>query len=117
MMSLIPCAVPHLVVVEATGLVVAEDYRTVLIPALKKQNGPIRLVYILDTDVAQYTAKILWEDAEVGLQRLFHWQKIALVCADERLEESVAFFGHFLPGDWRSFPRNHLEDALEWAAA
>lgn len=116
MMSIMPCTVPNLVVVEATGTVTENDYRTVLQPQLQAQTGHINLVYIVDTDIEHYTAQAVWADTIGGFKNLFRWHKIALVYADERLSGTIDFLTRLLPGELKTFSRHDLEAAIEWAA-
>jgi len=56
--------------IEASGEVTAEDYETVLVPALEDKLSTIkrvRFLYVFGEDFTDYTGGAAWEDAKVGL--------------------------------------------------
>lgn len=116
MMSIMPCTIPNLVIVEATGTVTEHDYHTVLQPQLQAQTGHINLVYILDTDREHYTAQAIWADTVGSFKNLFRWHRIALVHADDHLSTATDLLIRLLPGELKVFARHDLEAAIEWAA-
>jgi len=66
----------------AKGNVTAEDYETVLIPAVEeklKKHEKVRLLYHLGEEFERFEAGAMWDDAKVGLGHITDWEKIAIV--------------------------------------
>ena len=103
----------------ASGVVSAENYQTVLDPALKAalaQHRKVNLVYVLGDDFDRYTVGAMWQD--VILERLPHdmWGRVALVTDHSGLAETIHLLAFLFPGELRIFPLAKQSDAVNWAA-
>lgn len=107
----------HVVGVQASGQVTAEDYRKVLVPAIEQklaQHERVRLLYVLSDQFDGYTGGAAWEDAKVGMRHLTAFQRIAVVTDVESVGTMVRAFGFALPGEVRVYPGSKLAEAREW---
>jgi len=105
---------------EASGKVSAQDYETVLIPAIEAAAAggrPMRLLYQLGPGFEGFELGAMWNDAKVGLGHLGAWQKIAVVTDVAWMRTSVSLFGFALPGEVRVFGNAELVQAKAWLAA
>src|SRR5690606_12714341 len=96
----------------------AEDYKNILLPVLaaqEKKYGTIKMVYILDTDIKNYTLGAIFEDALTTLKFIKNWQKVALVSDYEKINSSLDFASKLIPGKYKSFSLNQKDEAIEWA--
>ncbi len=102
---------------KASGEVTAEDYRTVLVPAVEKQltrHKKVRLLYVLGDEFKGYSGGAAWEDAKVGMKHLTSFERIAVVTDVDWIEKMVRAFGFALPGEVRVFDDDDLENARQW---
>lgn len=104
---------------EADGAIHAEDYTTVLVPAVERTlaNGhDIRIVLVFPT-FGGVSAGAGWQDLKLGVEHLTHWKKVALVTDVEWMIQLVRLFGWVTPGELRHFPLDERDAATAWAAA
>ena len=104
----------------ATGEVTADDYKTILIPAIEKsieQHGSVTLLYHIGSDFTGYTAGAMFNDAKVGLAHLSAWKKIAVVSDIGWIQNGVHLFGFVMPCPVKVFDNAQLADAKEWIQA
>lgn len=101
----------------ATGEVSANDYRTVLVPAIEEKltkHKKARLLYVLGDDFEGYTSGAAWEDAKVGMKHLTSFERVAVVTDVDWIEKMVKAFGFALPGEVRVFDDDDLDEARIW---
>jgi len=104
---------------EASGQVTEQDYRTVLVPALKAAldgSGGVRLLYVLGDDFDSYSAGAVLQDAKLGLGHLRGWERTAVVTSHEGLGRAVRAFAWMMPGDARVFGTGEVQQAKDWLA-
>ena len=103
---------------EAVGKITAEDYRTVLVPAVEGaiEEGEVRLLFLLGEDFDSYSAEAVWADMKLGASHLRNWKRVALVSDADWLENSIKALGWLLPGKWRVYDTDDLDDARKWLA-
>lgn len=66
----------------AKGEVTGKDYESVLIPAVEElliRYKKVRLLYHIGEEFAGFDAKALLDDARVGIQHFYAWDKICVV--------------------------------------
>lgn len=120
MLKLIEGLPPNVVGIEASGTVVAEDYRTVLDPAAAaaiKAHGKVRLLYLLGDAFTGYSPAALWEDTKLGFHDLSAWERIAVVTDHDALAEAMRVFGWLIPAEVRSYSTGQLAEAKAWVSA
>jgi hypothetical protein len=102
---------------EASGVVSAEDYETVLVPAVEDVVGSgtrVRFLYVLGPDFEKFELGAMWQDAKVGMSHLTDFARIAVVTSHDWLEKSMHMFGWMIPCPVKTFPMESRELATEW---
>jgi hypothetical protein len=101
----------------AKGMVTANDYESVNIPAVKEifsRQGKVRYLYHLGEDFSGIEAAAAWNDAKLGLHQLTGWEKMALISGVEWIRWAVKIFGLAIPGHVRVFHNRDLAEARLW---
>lgn len=103
---------------EAVGEIHSEDYTDTLVPALEEAatSGSIRLVYVLGDRFDGYSAGASWQDAKLGIHHHGSWERAALVTDAEWIGHLASLFGWMVPGQFRHFPLDAVDDAIAWVA-
>ena len=122
MLTLIPDLPATVVGVEAHGKVTAEDYVNVLIPAVEaaeaaSSDRKVRVLYVLGRQFPQFTTGAVWEDTKLGLGRLRHWERIAVVGDAVWVRRAIRGLSWAMPGEIRVYPSDTLNDARSWVTA
>jgi hypothetical protein len=102
---------------KASGEVTANDYKTVLVPAIEEkltQHRKVRLLYVIGDEFKGYTGGAAWEDAKVGMKHLTAFERVAVVSDVDWIGNMIKAFGFALPGEVRVFDDDDLEDARQW---
>lgn len=105
--------------IEAVGKIAADDYRTVLDPAVAaavEAHGRIRLLYLLGPDYDGFSAGAMWQDSKLGMSEREHFERIAVVSDHERLTDALGHFGWMFPGELRTYSLAQLEAARAWVS-
>ena len=119
MLKLIPGLPGNVVGIEASGKVQADDYQTVLDPAVAAAIGAhdkVRLLYVLGDAFQGYTAAAMWEDTKLGFHDLSSWDRIAVVTDRATLADAIRVFGWLIPAEVRAYPTAELADAQAWVS-
>lgn len=117
MLEPIPDLAQGVIGFSAIGRVSADDYETVLIPAVEAQaqgGRRLRLLYRIGPECRGYTAGALWDDTRVGIAHWRAWEKIALVSDRGWIRAAVRLFAFALPGEVRGFPDTEFAAARDW---
>ena len=102
---------------KASGQVSAEDYKTVLVPAIEaklRKQKKARLLYLLGDDFEGFTTGAAWEDAKVGMKHFTSFERVAVVTDVDWIEKMIKAFGFALPGEVRVFDDDDLDEARLW---
>lgn len=119
MIQLIDDLPNNVVGLEAVGEVHAEDYRTVLDPAVDAAlaaNDSIRILLVLGEGFDGYSAGAMWQDTKVGISNWTKWDKMAVVTDHKAYADGVKVFGWMVPGEIKVFSVADLEDARSWVS-
>jgi hypothetical protein len=103
----------------AKGTVTANDYESVIIPAVKalfSRQGKVRFLYYLGKDFSGFEAAAVWDDMKLGLKHLAGWERVALVSDVEWIRAAVKVFGLAIPGHVRVFHNRELAEATRWVS-
>lgn len=103
--------------VRAKGRITAADYVQVLIPAVDaalKRHNKIRFYYELGAEFEGIDAGAVFEDLNVGLGRLPHWEKLAVVTDVGWIRQAVSGFAFLIHGQVKVFPVAEAEKAKDW---
>jgi SpoIIAA-like len=117
MIERIPDLPEHVVGLTAKGKITADDYESVVIPAVEavlKKRGKIRLLYHIGPDFSGFTPGAFWCDAKVGFKHVSKWEKVAVVSNVGWIRGSTKLWGMVMPGDVKVFSNDQLSEAKEW---
>ena len=101
----------------ARGTVTANDYESVIIPALEavfSRQDKVRFLYHLGEDFSGFEAAAMWDDAKLGLKHLSGWERMAVVTDVEWVRAAIKIFGIAIPGPIRVFHNSELAEAKQW---
>ena len=117
MLEVMPESAGKLLWLRAAARLTDQDYREVFIPRLEaviREQGKIRVLFHLAPDFQGWTPGGLWEDLKLDLKHRVDFEKVALVGASFWADAGMRLFGHFMPGEVRTFLREHLAEAWIW---
>jgi hypothetical protein len=106
----------------ASGHVTGEEYRDMLIPALREraEAGDVRILFVVGPEFEKFEAGALLEDAKTGATLGFGhhaaWKRCALVTDVDWVLNSFHAFGWMAPGEVRTYTLDRLDDAKAWVA-
>ena len=102
---------------EASGKIAAEDYRDVIVPALEQaaKIGDVRFLIVM-RDVDGISGGAIWQDLKVGIEHLHAWKRIALVTDIAWMSHLTDLFGWMTPGETKTFPLEHKDEAIQWVS-
>ena len=104
----------------AKGAVTAEDYETVIMPAVAGQltrHPKIRFLYVLGEDFKGFEAAAMWDDAKLGLRHLADWEKIAVVTEIGWIRAALLVLCFTMADRVHVFANAELAEAKRWIAA
>ena len=119
MVEKIPDLPDHVLGFTAKGTVTANDYESVIIPAVEEmfsRQGKVRFLYHLGEEFSGIEAAAAWDDARLGLKHFTGWEKMALVSDVDWIRWSVKIFGLAIPGHVRVFHNRDLVEAKRWVS-
>ena len=117
MIKVIPDLPEDVIGFEAVGKVEADDYKTVLDPAVAKAveaHGKVRMLYLLGEDFEGFSAGAMWQDSAVGIADRKSWERIAVVSDHNRIIDAIKVFAWMVPGEVRTYTMAQLDDAKTW---
>lgn len=103
----------------ASGEVTADDYKSVLVPAIEEKltrHHRVRLLYVFGDEFKGYTGGAAWEDTKVGMKHLTSFERVAVVTDADWLENLIKAFGFAFPGEVRVFDNDDLDEARAWVS-
>jgi hypothetical protein len=103
--------------IEAVGHVEADDYATIVEPAVRaalERSDKVRLLYVLGDEFEGYSAAASWEDAKLGIGHWGAWEKIAIVTDRAWIRDALKAFGWMFPGEVRVFAAAEQPEAVVW---
>ena len=107
----------NVLAVSASGEVTAEDYRKVLMPAVRaksKTHNHINFYYRLGMDFTGFSAGAIWEDAKIGIANWNGWGRIAVVTDAKWITDAVLLFSPLFHHPVRIFGNAQEAAAREW---
>ncbi|MEP6946636.1 MAG: STAS/SEC14 domain-containing protein [Acidobacteriota bacterium] len=105
---------------EASGTVSADDYESVIIPAVDAADTgghKLRMLYHVTSDFEKFDFGAMWDDAKVGLNHLTSFEKVAVVTDVDWIRFGLKVFAIVVPGEVRLFNNAELSEAKAWIAA
>jgi hypothetical protein len=117
MVERIPDVPPNVLAFRAKGKVTADDYESVIIPAVEAtfaRHEKVRFLYHLGAEFAGFEPAAVWDDTKLGLKHLTGWEKMAVVSDVEWIRVALRIFGLAIPGQVRVFHDRELDEARRW---
>lgn len=117
MVERIPDLPDNVIGFAAKGTVTADDYESVIIPAVEalfSRQSKVRFLYHLGEDFSGFDAAAMWDDTKLGLKHLAGWERMAVVSDVEWLRAAIKIFGLAIPGHVRVFHNRELAEATRW---
>jgi hypothetical protein len=117
MLEILPHLPDNVLGIQARGEVTANDYQTVLVPAIEDKLSKyqeLRLLYVLGGDFQGYTGLAAWEDAKIGLRHLRDFDRVAVVTNVNWVARTVRAFGFLVPGEVRIYSNEDIDKARTW---
>jgi SpoIIAA-like len=105
--------------VRLVGKIEAQDYGTVLIPALEAAHDAhetVNVLAIIGPDFDSYTAAALWDDAKYGVGHMRGWGRFAIVSDHDWVHHLSGIGKLFYGRRLRLFAMAELDDAKTWLA-
>ena len=120
MLQLINNLPPHVVGVHAFADVTETEYTDTLIPLFDKlltKSKQINFILVLETKIKNFSPGMWCGNIKLGLKYFFKWKKVVLVTDQKGMHGYSDLFKYFIPGKFRSFPLDQLDQAVKWVDA
>lgn len=117
MLTVIEGLPDHVIGIRITDKLRAEDYETQLIPLVNEKlekHAKLDLLCCIEGDWKGMEAGAVWQDLRLGLGRIGHWARMAIVSDITWLENAIRIFRLFSPGELRHFGGNEYAVAKDW---
>ena len=101
----------------AIGELTAEDYKTVVMPAVDEKvkiYKKIRLIYVFGAEYKDFSIGAMFDDMKTGFSHLAIWEKVAVVTDIKWIADGVRLWGFTVHGQFKVFPTDQLEQARGW---
>jgi len=120
MIELLPGLPEQVVGFVASGKVTADDYETVVIPAIETAlatHGHVRILYQLGPAFTSFTSGAMWDDMKLGMAHLKAWDKIAIVTDLDWVAGAMRIFRFAMPCPVSIFSNSEFTEAARWISA
>ena len=117
MLTIIEGLPDHVIGIRITDKLRAEDYETQLIPLVNeklKHHHKLDLLCRVEGEWKGMEAGAVWQDLRLGLGRIGHWARMAIVSDIKWMENAIRLFRVFSPGELRHFGSGDYEGAKDW---
>ncbi|MGA9421493.1 MAG: STAS/SEC14 domain-containing protein [Rhodanobacteraceae bacterium] len=117
MLTIIDGLPDHVIGIRINDKLRAEDYEKQLVPLVNeklKNHRKLDLLCCIDGEWKGMEAGAVWQDLRLGLGRIGHWARMAIVSDIKWLENAVKLFRVFSPGELRHFDSDDYAAAREW---
>ncbi len=104
---------------QANGTVTKEDFENLVFPHVEaKVNAfsELNFLLLLNTDVENITAGAWMQELLLGLKNIVRWNRAAIVTDQKGVQNFTDIFSVLMPGEFKSFAVDNLENALFWCA-
>jgi hypothetical protein len=117
MLTIIDELPDHVIGIRINDKLRAEDYEQQLIPLVNeklKNHSKLDLLCCIDGEWKGMEAGAVWQDLRLGLGRIGHWARMAIVTDIKWMENAIKLFRVFSPGELRHFDSADYEVAKTW---
>jgi hypothetical protein len=105
-----------------SGEITADDYRDVVLPALRSKvdaQEALRVLCVVGDGLTEKPAAA-WEaakaDADIGIKHRDLWKRVAVVTDHGWIRRATSLFGGLAPCEMKAFSEGDLEEARAWVA-
>jgi hypothetical protein len=102
----------------SSGEVQKEDF-DVVIEEVKKivdRTGKLNYLLFMDNSPADFTLGAWMQDAFLGIRNITKWNRAAIVSDSEAVIKFTDAFSIVMPGDFKGFHKNELQQAIDWTS-
>lgn len=117
MIAILNDAPENVAAFNATGEITREDFENLVIPHVKskvEQFDELNYLLYLNTDLDNFTMGAWLHDALLGIKNITKWNRAAIVTDKEGVQNFTDIFSVLMPGEFKSFPKENLYNALYW---
>jgi hypothetical protein len=117
MLTIIEGLPDHVIGIRINDKLLAEDYETQLIPLVNEKlarHAKLDLLCCIDGEWKGMEAGAVWQDLRLGLGRIGHWARMAIVSDIAWLANAIKLVGLFSPGELRHFSSDAYAAASDW---
>lgn len=107
----------NVVAFRAAGEVTKEDYQSVMAPAVEnlvQKINEINFLFLIDTEIENFTPAAWMQDALIGLKNLGKWNRAAIVTDSEKAISFTNGFSYMVPGEFKGFKKDAFDQAMNW---
>ena len=104
---------------KAVGEVTEEDFTNTVMPkveALIEKTDRLNYMLVLETSIKNFTMGAWMKDALMGIKHITKWNRAAIVTDVEAIRKFTDIFSIFIPGEFRGFEHNELQEAIDWVS-
>ena len=120
MFELIDGFADGVVAVRGVGRITADDYRSVLGPAIKQAAAggrKVRLYLEFGDGFEGYDPSAILADTGLGLTELGTFERLGVVTDTDWLRRAIRILGPLIPGEVREFAVADTQGARQWISA
>lgn len=117
MLTIIDGLPDHVLGIRITEKLRAEDYETRLIPLVNEKlasHPKLDLLCCIDGEWKGMETGAVWQDLRLGLGKIGHWARMAVVTDIGWMENAIKLFRLFSPGELRHFRSADYDAARAW---
>jgi len=103
----------------ASGDVTQDDFKSVVIPAVKelvKEYDELNFLMLIDTGVKSFSGGAWLQSILLGFKELTKWKRVAILTDKDALNWFTDVFSYLVPGEYKGFYPEQLPTAIEWIA-
>lgn len=108
----------NMVAFRSDGKVTKHDFDIVRheVHNLVDRTGKLNYLMQLDNSPKDFTIGAWLQDALVGLENITKWNRAAIITDSETVQDFTAGFSKIMPGEFRGFPKNDFQHAVDWVS-
>ena len=117
MLTMIEGLPDHVIGIRINDKLRAEDYENQLIPLVNERlehHRKLDLLCCIEGEWKGMEAGAVWQDLRLGLGKIGHWARMAVVSDIKWIENAIKLFGLFSPGELRHFNSADYAAAKDW---
>lgn len=110
-------ATANAVAFSTTDEVTADDYKNIILPAVRKlieTNNEINFLFFIETQLEGFSVSAWLEDLLIGLRNLGKWHRAAIVTNTQTAASFTKSFRYIASGELRTYAKERLDEAVGW---